>query len=61
MKKEKYTLEQVFGRYEWALNFLDPSRWEDTTRMNGSCFDEMEQEEEWETGAAIDMSDLRSV
>ena len=59
--QEQYAIEQAYTRYEWALNFLDPSRWEDTTRMNGSCFDDMEQEEEWETGAALDMSDLRSV
>lgn len=29
--KEDYTIEEAYTRYEWALNYLDRSRWEEAT------------------------------
>ena len=65
--KTRYTIEQAYTRYEWALNFLDQSRWHEIPHL-GAMSDlleevyDVEKGHGWEeTGQDVDMSDLREV
>ena len=63
--KGRYTLEQAYTRYEWALNFLDRSRWDEGCVPKDTVEEMLEESPAGLGGGGpaneIDMSDLCEV